>query len=561
MYTMIKNIITISLVGIVTLSCVTNKRIDKVSVNEINEYSNPILQGFYPDPSICKAGSNYYMVHSTFAYFPGIPIFESNDLVNWTQIGNVLDRPEQLDLEGLDVSRGVFAPAISYHKGIYYLVGTIVKGGNNFIVSATDPAGPWSNPIWIPEVKGIDPSLFFDNEKTFIVYNSVPPDGKPMYKGHRTIRMYEFDIEKGKVLGAPIILVNGGSDISKKPNWIEGPHIYKRNKYYYLMAAEGGTYENHSEVVFRSKNVTGPYTSYENNPILTQRHLDPNRPNPIVSTGHADIVEDNYGNWWGVFLGCRPYEGNYYNTGRETFMAPVKWVDNWPIFDLGGDIVKRSYPTPNNAKKQKQSFKNSGKYIYKEEFEKSELGYEWLFLRTPREKWHTISNGTISIKTRPESASKKQNPSFIGYRQQHINGSVSAEMDFKTLKENEKSGLVIFQNETHYYYMCKSISNDRPVVQLFQSKKDTLELLIEKPVISKSSLQLKIEANGAHYNFYYADENENWKPLQLDVDARFLSTQEAGGFVGAIYGMYTTSLGEKSDNTARFNWFEIENLD
>lgn len=176
------------------------------------------MHGFYPDPSICKSEGTYYLVNSTFAYFPGIPIFKSRDLVNWEQIGNVLDRPERLNLDGLDVSRGVFAPTIRNNNGIYYVVCTIVWGNNNFVVTATNPAGPWSNPTWIPEVEGIDPSLFFDTDgKCYIIYNSEAPNKEPLNKGHGTIKMYEFDAEKGKVIGKPLILVNGGTDISKKP--------------------------------------------------------------------------------------------------------------------------------------------------------------------------------------------------------------------------------------------------------------------------------------------------------------------------------------------------------
>ncbi|WP_158847608.1 glycoside hydrolase family 43 protein [Algibacter sp. L1A34] len=547
---------------IALIGCTNKKEKIKVMENLVNTFSNPILQGFYPDPSICKAGDSYYLVNSTFSYFPGIPVFKSNDLVNWEQIGNVLDRPEQLNLDGLDVSQGVFAPAIRFNKGVFYVTCTIVGGENNFVVSSTNPEGPWSNPFWIPEVEGIDPSLFFDdNGKTYIIYNSDAPNKQPLYNGHRTIKMYEFDVENKKVVGEPKILVNGGTDIAKKTIWIEGPHIYKRNGFYYLMAAEGGTAEDHSEVVFRSKNVWGPYISYENNPILTQRDLDVNRDNPITSTGHADIIEDKNGNWWGVFLGCRPYEDNHYNTGRETFMAPIKWENRWPVFNLGGDIVKSKYLTPNNVLKQEKSFKNSGIYTFKEEFENSKLGFEWLFLRTPREKWYAISDGSLQINTRSESVSSPENPSFIGYRQQHSKGSVSTEMNFNTSKPNEKAGIIAFQNNAYFYYMCKSVVNGKPVIQLFKSAENSMKLLIEKPLQSSTSIKLKIEAKGANYNFLYAEENQEYQILQQDVDARFLSTKQAGGFVGTIYAMYTTSLGMETENTAMFNWFEIENLD
>jgi alpha-N-arabinofuranosidase len=263
------------------------------------KFTNPILAGFYPDPSICRVGSDYYLVNSTFSYFPGITVFQSKDLVHWRLIGHILDRPEQLNLDGQGVSRGIFAPSIRYHDGTYYVTCTQVDRGGNFIVTAKKPEGPWSNPIWIPEINGIDPSMFFDENarlpdgqgKAYILYNSIPPDDKPLYDGHRTLRMYEFDLAKMKVVGNECILVNGGVDISKKPVWIEGPHILQKDGWYYLIAAEGGTAEWHS----------------------TQRHLDPNRKFPITSTGHADFVQTKNGDWWSVFLGCRPYEEGYYN--------------------------------------------------------------------------------------------------------------------------------------------------------------------------------------------------------------------------------------------------------
>ena len=232
---------------------------------------NPILTGFYPDPSIVKVGPDYYLINSTFSYFPGIPVMHSKDLKNWKQIGNVIDRPEQMDFMGERLTRGLFAPAISYYKGTFYVTCTDIDHDGNFVVTAKNPAGPWSNPVKIPQVRGIDPSIYFDEstDKAYIIYNSDAPDRKPLYSGHRTIRMYEFDYQNLKVVGEEKQLVNGGVDLSKKPVWIEGPHILKHNGWYYLYAAEGGTSVNHSEVVLRSKDVWGPYVPFEGNPILT----------------------------------------------------------------------------------------------------------------------------------------------------------------------------------------------------------------------------------------------------------------------------------------------------
>nr|HPI28546.1 family 43 glycosylhydrolase [Candidatus Neomarinimicrobiota bacterium] len=350
-------------------------------------YYNPILAGFYPDPSICRVGDDYYLVNSTFAYFPGIPVFHSRDLVNWKLIGHVMDRAEQMNLEGLGVSEGIFAPAIRFHDGLFYITCTLVGAGGNYVVTAQNPAGPWSNPVWLPQIDGIDPSLFFDQDgKAYIVYNSVAPNNRPLYEGHRTIRMYQFDYEKLKVISPEIILVNGGTDISKKPIWIEGPHIFRKDNFYYLICAEGGTSWEHSEVVFRSEQVTGPYVPYAKNPILTQRHLDPNRPHPITCTGHADLVMTPAGDWWAVFLGCRPYlpeyEG-YFNTGRETFMAPVKWIDGWPVIDPDHAEIQYSYPLPIILEKPiKADIPYSGNFRMRDDFDSETLDLYWVFLRT-----------------------------------------------------------------------------------------------------------------------------------------------------------------------------------
>lgn len=554
-----KNFFIIVIVSVFCFNCSGKKENKMTSEFVETSFANPVLKGFYPDPSICKVDSSYYLINSTFAYFPGIPVFKSDDLVYWKQIGNALDRPEQLDLEGLEVSQGVFAPAISYHNGVFYIINTIVGGKNNFIISASNPAGPWSNPTWLPEVEGIDPSMFFDeNGKTYVVFNSNPPNNLPEYDGHRTIKIIELDVKNLKTVGEAKIIINKGAKPEDKPIWIEGPHIYNRNGFYYVMAAEGGTAEDHSEVVFRSKSVLGPYKSYENNPILTQRNLKNTRKNPITSTGHADIIEDNLGNWWGVFLGCRPYDGdNHFNTGRETFMAPVKWENDWPIFDLEGDVVKDHYQIT-----LEKPFANipSVNADFIDEFNTGTLAFDWLFLRTPKEKWYSLLNGELTIKTRLETISGASNPSFIGYRQKHLFGEVTTNLSFKAVAENEKAGLIAFQNEKHYYYLCKGLKDNKPVVQLLKSSEKGIEEIAFKSIKENDKISFKIEAKGTFYNFYYSKNNTDWLVLNKNVDATFLSTKIAGGFVGTIYGMYTTSLGEKSTNKAIYHWFKNKNL-
>lgn len=546
-----------------------------LSAQDKKMFTNPILAGFYPDPSICRVGSDYYLVNSTFSYFPGITIFQSKDLVNWKLIGYVLDRPEQLNLEGQGVSRGIFAPAIRYHNGTYYVTCTLVDIGGNFVVTSKSASGPWSNPVWIPQINGIDPSMFFDeNGKAYIIYNSIPPDDKPLYNGHRTLRMYEFDVENLKVVGREKILVNGGVDITKKPVWIEGPHILQKDGYYFLIAAEGGTAEQHSVVVFRSKNVDGPYVPYEHNPILTQRHLDPKRENPITCTGHADLVQTQQGDWWAVFLGCRPYrpyEEGYINTGRETFLAPVKWEKGWPVIARGNEEVQYHcpLPLPLNIKDAERPY--SGNFIWRDDFNKESLCRDWMFLRTPREKWYnlTTKKGYLALQLRSETCSGNMNPSFLGLRQQHLRGSASTEIEFIPKTQNEKAGLLIFQNEKHFYFLCKSVVGNESVIQLYKSGDiadsiNHMELITTKKLDEDKravKLYLKIGAEGNSYSFSYAFEPDQWRLLKDSVDAKYLSTKVAGGFVGCMYALYVTSLGKPSTTVSYYDWFEYQGND
>ena len=561
----------ISIIAIIfLLSCADQNKMK----NEEDTFLNPILAGFYPDPSLLKVEDDYYLITSTFAYFPGIPVFHSKDLKNWKQIGHVLDRPEQLNLNGLGVSKGIFAPAIKYYNGTFYVTSTIVDGGGNFVVTAKNPAGPWSNPTWLPEVNGIDPSLFFDDDKAYLIYNSEAPDNKPIYPGHRTIRMYEFDYENLKVKGDNKIIINGGVDIAKKPIWIEGPHIYKKDGLYFLIPAEGGTAEDHSQVVFRSKNIDGPYIPWENNPILTQRHLDPKREYPVICTGHASLVETDNGEWWAAFLGCRPYkpfEKNYYNTGRETFLAPVKWIDGWPVINPDFEEVQYRYPLPLEVTTGKVDIPFKGNFTLRDDFINPELHKSWIFLRTPVDKWYNFDSekGELSINLRPETCAGNMNPSLIARRQQHSKGYGSTAIRFAPSSEYEKAGLLIFQDETHFYFLCKSLSSTgEEVVQLYKSNSDTsvsnMEL-ITSDFLEKNNgkeLVLKIEVDESEFNFFYGYNVNNLKLLAEKIDATYLKIKSGFAFTGNVYAMYATSLGNPiTNNKAVFDWFEYNGND
>jgi xylan 1,4-beta-xylosidase len=531
----------------------------QITVAQTITIQNPIMAGYYPDPSIVKVGEDYYLINSTFSYFPGIPVMHSKDLKNWEQIGNVIDRPSQMDFMGEQLTRGLFAPAISFYKGLYYVTCTDVDHDGNFVVTATNPAGPWSNPTKLPEVNGIDPSLFFDEEtdKAYIVYNSDAPDNKPLYSGHRTIRMYEFDYKNLKVIGEKQILINGGVDLSTQPVWIEGPHILKRNAWYYLYAAEGGTSVNHSEVVLRSKNVWGPYIPYEKNPILTQRDLSPDRKNPITSTGHAQIVEGPDGKDYAVFLAVRPYEGNYYNTGRETFIAPVEWVDEWPIIIPKNQEVKYAYTFDFKEVKQNGALPQSGNFSYTLNFKKG-LDPSLLFMRTmDKTTFSTSKKNGLTLNLKPETVSEYGNPSFIGKRLQHMYSSAETKITFSPTSENEKAGLLILQDERHFYFLAKSKKEGKDMVQLYKSTANGTELLAEKSLDPNTkSINLKINTEGAFCSFYFSEDAKTYTLLKDKVDGKFLSTEVAGGFIGSLYGIYATSNGAICDNKASFKFLK-----
>ncbi|MBB4638470.1 glycoside hydrolase family 43 protein [Longimicrobium terrae] len=516
-----------------------------------NEYLNPVLAGFYPDPSIARAGDDYYMVTSSFAYFPGVPLFHSRDLVNWTQIGHVLSRPSQLNLDSAGISRGIFAPVIRYNAGTFYMITTIVDRGGNFIVTATDPRGPWSDPVFLPEVDGIDPSIFFDDNGKAYIVNNGPPIGAPLYEGHRAIWMQEFDAASQRMTGPRRLIVNGGVDLARKPIWIEAPHILKVDGRYYLICAEGGTAEQHSEVVFRADSPWGPWIPWTENPILTQRHLDPARPLPITTTGHADFVRTPRGEWWAVFLGVRPYRGDHYNNGRETYLLPVRWTeDGWPEILRGDATVPYAGRRPDLPAQPAPPIPMTGNFTHRDEFDGAALAPEWVFIRTPREHWHALSSGALVL--RPRAAvlgDVGAQPSFVGRRQQHAYGSASTAVRYTPRAEGDRAGLAAFHDDKHFYLLSVARRDGRPVVQLEQRSGDAPATVIASApltVPADGPVYLKVEARGDGYAFSYGTRPGEWAVLKDDADGTVLSTKVAGGFVGTMLGMYAHSASDSA---------------
>ncbi len=391
-------------------------------------YSNPVIPGFYPDPSVCKAGDDYYLVNSTFEYFPGVPVFHSKDLVNWKQIGNCLTRESQLDLKNCAPSGGIYAPTIRYHEGTFYMITTNVCDKGNFVVHTENPAGEWSEPVWLKQ-GGIDPSLYFEDGKCYLVSN---PD--------MGIFLCEINPMTGEQLTASKRIWNGTG--GRHP---EGPHIYKKDGWYYLLISEGGTEYGHKVTIARSRDIDGTYESNPANPILT--HINQNaQNNPIQGTGHADFIEAEDGSWWMVCLAFRPQTGSHHLLGRETFLAPVRWDKNaWPVVNGDGTIaLQMDVPTlPQYSVAPKPA---------RTTFESGKLSPEWIHLRNPKaENYSFTPQGMLRLKMTPVSLNSMDSPTFVGRRQQHIDFTASTSVELQKARPQDEAGLTVFmENHSHY---------------------------------------------------------------------------------------------------------------
>jgi len=512
-------------------------------------YRNPVLAGFYPDPSVTRVGDDFYLVNSTFSWFPGIPVFHSRDLVHWRQIGNAIDRPGQLDFKRLRMSRGIFAPDISFHDGRFYIVTTCVDCGGNFVITARNPAGPWSDPVWLPTVEGIDPSLFFDDDGSAWIVNNRAPVGTPRYDGHRALWMERFDPVALKMLGNPKMIVDGGVDPAAKPVWIEGPHILRAEGRYYLTAAEGGTAVAHSQVVFRSDRVDGPYAPAPAsvNPILTQRDLDPARPNPITSAGHADLVQLADGRWWATFLATRPYEGDLYNIGRETYLLPVTWKNGWPTILPRGQAIPMIAPAPTLPRDPRSAPPMTGSFAVNETFSGTALSSAWLTMRTPKTPGWSVRGGNLILQARAGIGDHAQ-PSFVARRQAHANASVSTSVAFRPA-EGAEAGLAAVQDDDHFLGVGLTRSGGRLAIRGFRRAEaaepaagQTLAL-VPIAATAGSSVRLRIVARGGRYDLDYALAAGPWRKVAHDVDGTNLSTARAGGFTGTMIGPFARAPG------------------
>ncbi len=509
-----------------------------------DEFYNPILQGCYPDPSICKRGNDYFLVTSSFAFNPGVPIFHSTDLVNWKQIGHVLERPSQLKVENTGMAAGVYAPTIRYnpHNETFYMITTQFAGDfGNIVVKSKDPFKGWSDPIKL-DFQGIDPSLFFDdNGKAYVVHNDAPE--KALYEGHRVIKIWEYDVENDKVIpGTDKVIVDGGVDITKKPIWIEAPHIYKRYGKYYLMCAEGGTGGWHSEVIFVSDQPKGPYVPAANNPILSQRYLFPNRKYKVDWAGHADLVEGPDGKLYGVFLAVRPNEKGRVNTGRETFILPVDWSGEFPVFVNGLIPLEPKLKMPKGVvnKTGQEGFLPNGNFTIIEDFKSATLDPRWIGVRGPLQNFIALTDKGLIIKPFDVNINEVKPTSTLFLRQMHKAFSFTTDLIYKPKNEKDLAGLVCYQNERFHYVFGVTKKENKYFIVLQRTERGKSTVVASEPIDWKKNIQLQVTANGDDYEFSYSIDNGEFKNLGGIVSGDILSTDVAGGFTGCLIGVYAT---------------------
>lgn len=536
---------------------------------------NPILPGFYPDPSICRVGDDFYLVCSSFSFYPGVPIFHSRDLENWEQLGYVLDRPEQLPVGYGDLSGGIFAPSIRYHEGTFYMITTnMTMGFKNFIVTAKDPAGPWSEMHVIEDAEGIDPSLFFDDDgKAYYIGTLSMEHGEIYGQG---IWGCEIDLDKMELKGEKKILWQGAL---KNAFFPEGPHIYKKDGWYYLMVAEGGTEHYHSITISRSKTVMGDYEGFMGNPICTHRHLGKNY--PICNVGHGDLVELSDGSWYLVLLGSRLMDGYHKILGRETFLAPVVWEDGWPVVSVGTGKIEDEYPSV-EALKTKEAVKKQC-WNTDTDFEEKKLGMEWNFVGTPEKDSWKLEDSCLKIRMsekgiRPKElngvtenfeerlgvlAAMKGSLPFVGRRQQHMNFQAETTLNLD-LKEGESAGLAVLQNNYNQLRLeCRNNGTGKEAVCISTRvvRRDGCTWLEDteegKVSVTGEKLILGVEGEGTRYHFYCVINGEK-KRIAENVSGAFLGSETSGGYIGAFIGMFACGDYQGEARYAAFDSFSYK---
>lgn len=506
------------LLACVFTACGSNP-VEEITGGTVAVLQNPVLPGFHPDPSVVAVGGDYYLVNSTFHYFPGVPVYHSTDLQNWEQLGNVLDRPSQLPLKDATSWLGIYAPTIRYNDGTFYMITTNVGNGGNFMVSATNPAGPWSEPMWL-EQQGIDPSLYFEDGTCYMVSN---PDG--------VITLCEIDPATGATLSPSKALWTGTGG-----RFPEGPHIYKRGGWYYLLISEGGTELAHRLTIARSKNIYGPYEANPANPIFTHCSFAAQESN-IQGTGHGDFFQAADGSWWITFLAYKRYGGDFHHLGRETFIAPVSWnADGWPVINDGKPVAERmevrfpSQPAPVADASRYYDFKEP-------------LGPEWIHIQETVPENYSLEGGVLTLRGTGKGLGwGSERPTALLRRQQAADCLFGTEVSLDGAAE---AGLAVYQIFNGYatFTVRKSAAGCQAIVKYQIRGLDKTEAVVP---LSVPKAKLEVKAWGDHYEFLL-----NGKEITR-LETSLLSTEVVGGFTGVTIGPMAI------EGTAKFSYFNYK---
>lgn len=497
------------------------------------KYLNPVIRGFNPDPSVCRVGNDYYLVTSTFEYFPGIPIYHSTDLINWEHIANAVTRPSQLPMSEAEASGGIWAPTIRYNDGILYITATFGDRGN-FIISSPDPRGEWSDAVWT-DMDGIDPSILFDGGKMYYCANDCGGRGK-LYKTEG-ISLVEMNPETGRVIGEIKRIWEGTGG-----GWLEAPHIYHIGGWYYLLAAEGGTGANHTAVLARSRNIWGEYEPCPHNPILTSRN---DTTKQISCAGHADLIDTPKGAWYMAHLAARPYVSGKTTLGRETFLTRVKWADGW----FTAENKKASIENEANAEQRINT-----RFVC--DFKSADWENRWLFVRGRNDDYIKRSNGAMTLIPNAKLTDKRGFPSMAAVRQPDFECTAEIELDFAPRGSGDEAGLAVYLSPKNIYSIAKKRENDADYITVTM-RADELIHIIYHTKAPEGKLKFKIKSNTEKYEFYYAARNGEYISAG-SAPAKFITTDIADRcFTGAVIGAYAQS-DTKTTAAAKITRFAVE---
>lgn len=540
------------------------------SIRVSDTFTNPILPGSYPDPSICRAGDDYYLVNSSFEYFPGLPLHHSRDLVNWELVGYGLHREAQCagrnNLVDVQTKGGIHAPTLRHHNGRFYIITTNVylpPGDNqatqfvNFIITADDIAGPWSQPHIIAGAPGIDPDIFFDDDGRVWYVGTHAPEN-PNFNGEGEIWLQELDPDGWRLVGQRHYLWRGACG----GVWVEGPHLYKHDGRYYLLVAEGGTSFNHAVMVAVSDTVTGPYTSNPRNPILTSRHLSYDH--WVHSTGHADLVTLPDGRTYMVALGVRGDERRGSNMGRETHLIPVSWErepfawkavkHDWPVCAPDNGRVLRHTPLPFPTAPQ-QPHRH-----FHDHFDAETLDLAWNFRRLPLPGVFSLTArpGRLRLFARPEVIRERGRAAWLGFRQTESDFHYSAGMAFTAVDHGIEAGLCLLQEDNNYLTMTIGRMENEVMLRLALTAEGQTRDLARRPLSGyHGQIVLRVVAQNHRYRYAYSLDDGGTFQLLAKTGADLILSH---GYTGAYLGLYATSHGRPTTAFADFDWVQYESF-